>query len=401
MTEKTTVHIPAPAAPAGADSFIRLGLSPRAIAAVNRIGFSCPTEIQVQFIPAALTARDCVGRAKTGTGKTAAFLLPIFEHFFRGEKIRALILAPTRELTEQIVAEAARLAGEERPRAVAVVGGKSIEAQTAKLRGQPEIVAATPGRLLDLSQRRVIDLSSFSIVVLDEVDRMFDMGFRKDIREILNRCAGRKQTLFLSATLPEEIMRMANRFLHDPIGISVVSDDDPSVGTLDQRYFAVAPNRKLTLLVKLLERDKPELALIFTRTKRGAERLGQHLQKRGWHALYIHGGLPQNQRDQAVADFRRKKIPILVATDVMGRGIDVAGISHVINYDVPENPEDYLHRVGRSARMDAPGKAFTFVIPDQAELLTAIEILVNREIAADFIPGCEGDGEESRGGRRR
>jgi len=230
---------------------------------------------------------------------------------------------------------------------------------------------------------------------------MFDMGFRKDIREILNRCTGRKQTLFLSATLPEEIMRMANRFLHDPIGISVVSDDDPSVGTLDQRYFAVAPDRKLTLLVKLLEREKPELALIFTRTKRGAERLGLHLQKRGWKALYIHGDLPQNQRDRAVADFRKKKIPILVATDVMGRGIDVTGISHVINYDVPENPEDYLHRVGRSARMDAPGKAFTFVIPDQAELLTAIEILVNRLIEADFIPGCESDGEGDRGRRRR
>lgn len=380
----------APAATDGADtSFARLGLSPRAVAAVNRIGFLRPTEIQIQFVPAALTGRDCVGRAKTGTGKTAAFLLPIFEHFFRGERIRALILAPTRELTEQIVAESAKLAGDGPPRAVAVVGGKSIEAQTEKLRREPEIVAATPGRLLDLSGRRVLSLPSFSIVVLDEVDRMFDMGFRKDIREILNRCTGRKQTLFLSATLPEEIMRMANRFLHDPIGISVVSDDDPSVGTLDQRYFAVAPNRKLTLLTKLLEREKPELALIFTRTKRGAERLGQHLQKRGWKALYIHGDLQQNQRDRAVADFRKKKIPILVATDVMGRGIDVAGISHVINYDVPENPEDYLHRVGRSARMDAPGKAFTFVIPDQAELLTAIEILVNRLIEADFIPGCE------------
>ena len=387
MREKPIENAPAPTEGADA-SFARLGLSPRAVAAVNRIGFLRPTEIQVQFVPAALTGRDCVGRAKTGTGKTAAFLLPIFEHFFRGEKIRALILAPTRELTEQIVAESAKLAGDGPPRAVAVVGGKSIEAQTEKLRREPEIVAATPGRLLD-----------FSIVVLDEVDRMFDMGFRKDIREILNRCTGRKQTLFLSATLPEEIMRMANRFLHDPIGISVVSDDDPSVGTLDQRYFAVAPNRKLTLLTKLLEREKPELALIFTRTKRGAERLGQHLQKRGWKALYIHGDLQQNQRDRAVADFRKKKIPILVATDVMGRGIDVAGISHVINYDVPENPEDYLHRVGRSARMDAPGKAFTFVIPDQAELLTAIEILLNREIASDFIPGCEDDGSPAE--RRR
>jgi len=399
MTEKPIAPAPVDA---GTDAaFTRLGLSPRAIAAVKRIGFERPTEIQIQFIPAALTGRDCVGRAKTGTGKTAAFLLPVFEHFFRGEKIRALILAPTRELTEQIVAESARLAGDGSPRAVAVVGGKSIEAQTEKLRANPEIVAATPGRLLDLNQRRALSLGAFSVIICDEVDRMFDMGFRKDIREILNRCTGRKQTLFLSATLPEEIMRMANRFLHDPIGISVVSDDDPSVGTLDQRYFAVAPDRKLTLLVKLLEREKPELALIFTRTKRGAERLGLHLQKRGWKALYIHGDLPQNQRDRAVADFRKKKIPILVATDVMGRGIDVTGISHVINYDVPENPEDYLHRVGRSARMDAPGKAFTFVIPDQAELLTAIEILVNRLIEADFIPGCESDGEGDRGRRRR
>ncbi|MCX6349497.1 MAG: DEAD/DEAH box helicase [Candidatus Aureabacteria bacterium] len=238
--EQSTTHARTPGSPPSAvELFARLGLSPRAAEAVNRIGFEEPTEIQIKFIPAALTGRDCVGRAKTGTGKTAAFLLPIFEHFFLGENIRALILAPTRELAEQITVESKKLAGSGPPRAVAVYGGKKIGPQIELLRGNPEIVAATPGRLLDLHQRRAISLPSFSIVVVDEVDRMFDMGFRKDISDILNRCRGRRQTMFLSATLPEEIMRMANRFLKDPIGISAVEASDPLVATLDQRYFSV------------------------------------------------------------------------------------------------------------------------------------------------------------------
>ncbi len=379
------IRIPGPVAAA----FAGLGLGSKTLEALGRVDFSVPTEIQERFIPVALTGRDCVGRAKTGTGKTAAFLLPVFDRFFKGEDIRALILAPTRELAEQIATVSRQLAGKDGPRTLAVYGGKKIGPQIERLQKKPEILVATPGRLIDLAQRKCVALSDFPVVVLDEVDRMFDMGFRDDIRRILKMCRKRRQTMFLSATLPEDIMRLARRFLNDPLTVSAVMESDPSVESLDQRYFVVSPRRKLSLLIKVLEREKPELALIFTRTKRGAERLGLHLKKRGISSAYIHGGLSQQERDRAIAAFREKKISILVATDVMGRGIDVPGITHVINYDIPENPDDYLHRVGRSARMDAAGKALTFVIPDQGDCLTAIEMLVNRLIEEDRVEGFD------------
>ena len=328
-----------------------------------------------------------MGRAKTGTGKTAAFLLPIFERFFNRNDVCALILAPTRELVEQISNVSRQLAGKSSPRTLAIYGGKKIGPQIEGLKRKPEIVVATPGRLLDLSERRSILLSDFSIVVLDEVDRMFDMGFRDDISAILKKCHRRQQTMFLSATLPEDIMRLARRFLKDPITISAVAESDPLVSSLDQRYFAVSSHRKLLLLLKILEREKPTLALIFSRTKRGAERLGKLLKQRGFNTAYIHGGLSQHERDRAIANFRANKVSILVATDVMGRGIDVPNISHIINYDIPESPDDYLHRVGRSARMNAHGKALTFVMPDQGDCLTAIEMLINRLIDEDWIDG--------------
>jgi ATP-dependent RNA helicase DeaD len=390
MTQPTTVpQEDQDAASLEPEAFARLGLSPRALEAVRRIGFEEPTEIQEQFIPAALTGRDCVGRAKTGTGKTAAFLLPIFEHFFGGERIRALILAPTRELAVQIREECRRLSRRHRPHATAVYGGAPIKRQIDRLRTHPEIVVATPGRILDHARRRTISFSSFSIVVLDEVDRMFDMGFRKDIRLILSKCTNRRQTMFLSATLPADIMRLGERYLRDPIRVSAVDEDDPSVETLDQRYFSVVQERKLPLLLEVFERETPDLALVFTRTKHGADRLGRELRKRRYNATHIHGDLPQQKRDRATTKFRERQIQILVATDLMGRGIDVPGISHVINYDIPENPEDYLHRTGRSGRMNAPGKAFTFVTPDQGNELTAIEMLCNRLLEKDEISGFD------------
>jgi len=362
----------------GPEAFAALGLSDKALAAVRRIGFVEPTEIQAEFIPAALTGRDCVGRARTGTGKTAAFLLPIFEHFFRGEKIRALVLAPTRELAAQITEECREFSGHGRPRSVALCGGTPIGPQISRLKKDPEIIIATPGRLLDHAERHTVDLSSCSIVVLDEVDRMFDMGFRKDIWNVLRKCMNRKQTLFLSATMPEDIMRLAEKSLIDPVRITALDEDRPSVETLDQRSLSVIPQRKLALLLEVLKREQPELCLVFTRTKRGAERLGKRLQEKGLNSGYIHGDLPQHKRNRAIAHFRERKIRVLVATDVMGRGIDVTGISHVINYDIPENPQDYLHRVGRSSRMNAPGTAITFVTPEQGGELTGIEMICNR-----------------------
>lgn len=366
-------------------AFAELGLSSLALSAVRHIGFEQPTDIQEEFIPAALTGRDCVGRAKTGTGKTAAFLLPIFELFHTGESTRALILAPTRELAVQIREESRRLSPHNSPRATAVYGGAPIKRQIDRLKTDPEIVVATPGRVLDHSRRGTLSFKHFTIVVLDEVDRMFDMGFRKDISTIVRQCTNRRQTLFLSATLPADIMSLANKYLTDPIRLSTVDEEDPSVETLDQCYYSVARERKLPLLLKVIDREKPELALIFTRTKHGAERLGTALRNRDLNVMHVHGDLPQRKRDQAVNKFRERRIQMLVATDLMGRGIDVPGISHVFNYDIPENAEDYLHRVGRSGRMNAPGKAITFVTPDQGNEMTAIEVLLNRLLDQDTM----------------
>ncbi len=374
--------------PAGPTTFAGLGLGPEALAAVERAGFYGPTEIQEKFIPAALTGRDCVGRARTGTGKTAAFLLPFFHRFFCGEQLRMLVLAPTRELAEQIKEESRKLSGKGLPRVLAAYGGTRLFPQISELKDKPEIVVGTPGRLMDLGQRGALDFGDFRIVVLDEVDRMFDMGFRQDIARILGQCRKRGQTLFLSATLPPEIMRLAERYLKKPIRISAVEEENPSVETLEQAYFIVSPRRKRSLLERLLEREKPELALVFVRTKRGVERLGKALPGK-YQSSFVHGDLSQKERDRVVSRFREGKIRILIATDLMGRGIDVPGITHIINYDIPEYPEDYLHRVGRSARMEAAGKAFTFVTPEQGEALTKIEMLCNLILTEDRIEGFD------------
>jgi len=368
-------------------TFACLGLGEKTLAAVERIGFDAPSEIQEKFIPVALTDRDCIGRARTGTGKTAAFLLPLFHRFYGGEKIRVLVLVPTRELAEQIKVESRKMTGTGHPRSLAVYGGTRIEPQIKQLKKNPEIVVGTPGRLLDHGQRGTLNFRDFTIVVLDEVDRMFDMGFRKDIGAILRQCKNRKQIMFLSATLPPEIMRLAERFLRDPVRVSAVEDENPSVETLDQSYFAVSARRKFALLDRLLKRDNPELALIFCRTKRGTERIGRRLREKHYNSSYIHGDMTQSGRDQAVNSFREGKINILVATDVMGRGIDVPGITHIINYDIPDNPEDYLHRVGRAARMEAKGKAIAFITPEQGDLLSGIEMLCNMMLREDQIPG--------------
>lgn len=368
-------------------SFAGLGLGEKSLAAVERIGFIAPSEIQEKFIPAALTGRDCIGRARTGTGKTAAFLLPLFHRYYEGEKIRVLVLVPTRELAEQIKVESRKMTGNGSPHSLAVYGGTKIEPQIKRLKTKPEIVVGTPGRLIDHGHRHTLNFQDFTIVVLDEVDRMFDMGFRKDIGAILRQCRNRRQIMFLSATLPLDIMHLAERFLHNPIRISAVEEENPSVETLDQSYFAISPRRKFALLDRLLKRDNPELALIFCRTKRGTEKIGRRLREKHYNSMFIHGDLSQSQRQGAITRFRERKINILVATDVMGRGIDVPGITHIINYDIPDNPEDYLHRVGRSARMKAQGKAISFITPEQGELLSGIEMLCNLMLWEDHIPG--------------
>jgi ATP-dependent RNA helicase DeaD len=366
------------------NKFAELGLSDRALATVNRMGFEEPSDIQKEFIPAALTGKDCVGQAKTGTGKTVAFLLPIFEHYFKQEKVRTLILAPTRELASQIHTECEKLTGKYAPNSTAIYGGTPIKKQINKLKNNPEIVVGTPGRILDHINRRTLSLSKFSIVVLDEVDHMFDMGFRKDISRIIRECKNRKQTLFLSATMPKDIMKFGETFLKDPIRISVI-DDSPAVETLEQKYFSVTQERKSALLTEIVKRHNPTLSIVFTRTKRGAEKLGRNLKKKGISATFIHGDLPQRKRKRIVDEFRKGKYQILVATDLMGRGIDVPDISHIINYDIPQNPEDYLHRIGRSGRMNTAGIAYTFVTPKDGGTLNEIEMLCNRLIDCERL----------------
>ncbi len=370
-------------------SFSDLGLSHKAVSAVERAGFESPSEIQREFIPAALTGRDCIGRARTGTGKTAAFLLPIFERVYAGESEHALILAPTRELAKQICAESDTLSGKYPPTAVPVYGGQPMKQQIQRLKNNPEIVVATPGRVIDHGKRGTIAFHRFHTIVLDEVDRMFDMGFRKDIRYILDRCTNRRQTLFLSATLPDSIMRLAERYTSDPVRINALDEGKPAVALLEQRYFAISEEQKLPLLLALLEREDPTLALVFTRTKHGADRLAGKLTQKGLNVCQMHGDMPQNKREAALAAFRDRKVQILVATDVVGRGIDVAGVSHVINFDIPQNPEDYLHRTGRSARMNTEGMAITFVTPEEGKDLTAIEMLCNTLIEKDEIEGVD------------
>lgn len=281
------------------------------------------------------------------------------------------------------------LSGKRPPGTTAVYGGQPIKRQIEHLRNNPEIVVATPGRVIDHYKRHTISFSHFTTVVLDEVDRMFDMGFRKDIRYILKNCTRRRQTLFLSATLPKEIMRLAEQHTTDPIRISAVDKGPATVSTMEQRYFAVARPRKLPLLKALLDREDPALALIFARTKAMTDKLGKILRDEGLPVRHIHGDMPQTKRDRALQQFREGKVKLLVATDVMGRGIDVPNVSHVINYDIPENPEDYLHRIGRSARMNAQGKAFTFVEPTEGEQLTSVEMLCNTLIEPDAIEGFD------------
>jgi ATP-dependent RNA helicase DeaD len=368
--------------------FADLGLSAQTLEALEYVGYEHPSPIQQQLIPIALTGVDCTGQARTGTGKTAAFGLPILERIapdFR--RPQALVLAPTRELSEQVAAEIRRLANNRPVKAAVVVGGKPMGRQVSDLRDGAQIVIGTPGRIIDLIQRGELHLDHVSIVVLDEADRMLDIGFRPDIERILKRCPTERQTLLLSATMPEPVERLARRYMRNPQRVDL-SQDQVDASGVEQFYCTVDEHRKFGLLVKILIAERPQQALVFMRTKRGADRLYARFAGRLPHVALIHGDLPQSKRDQVMQDFRSGEIRLLIATDVVGRGIDVSGISHIVNYDVPEYCDDYVHRVGRTGRLssDEPGKAFTFVTKDQGDQLTAIEIRINRMLPEYKVP---------------
>ncbi|MEE2780755.1 MAG: DEAD/DEAH box helicase [Planctomycetota bacterium] len=374
--------------------FSDLGLSDRMLAALARAEYTQPTPVQAGLIPKAISGCDLLGQARTGTGKTAAFAIPILERIEEKKRgvPRALILVPTRELAVQVRGEVTKLAFGRKTRVVALYGGKPIRGQMEKLSRGTEVVVGTPGRVLDHMARGTLQMDGLQIVVLDEADRMLDIGFRPDIEKILRRCPKERQTLLLSATVPGPVERLARRYMRDPESLNF-SPKELSGETIDQFYFTVDQDRKYELLKRLLDREKPRQAIVFCRTKRGTDRLAIKLAKRQPGVACIHGDMHQGARDRVMKQFRENKVQILIATDVVGRGIDVTGVSHIINYDTPTFCDDYVHRVGRTGRMGkdgiAEGVAYTFVTPEEGGELTNIEMRINKLLIRDEIRNFE------------
>jgi ATP-dependent RNA helicase RhlE len=368
-------------------------LHPDVRRAIADLGFTRPTEIQAKAIPPALAGRDILAAAMTGSGKTAAFLLPILERLLRSQPgtTRALVLSPTRELAAQTVEHFEALARHTRLRAAAVYGGVSAVPQARAFRRGVDLVVACPGRLLDHFSHSYAALSGLEVLVLDEADRMLDMGFLPDIRRVLRHLPRVEQTMLFSATLPRPIVTLSRELLDDPVCLDVERAAAPATG-VQQALYPVRQDLKASLLVELLRRGEIDNGLVFTRTKRRADRLFKTLAREGISCDRIHGDRSQGQRTRALADFKTGRTRVLVATDIAARGIDVDSLSHVVNFDVPHLPEDYIHRVGRTARASATGEAFTFVSADEQTNVQAIERAVGQRIPRRELAGFDADG---------
>ena len=367
--------------------FSRLPLHPDLLKAVKELGFQRPTPIQEQAIPPAVEGRDLIACAMTGSGKTAAFLLPILHRL--GPKTRgvtrALVLTPTRELAAQIHAHLEELATHSPVNGAAVFGGVGMGAQEHALRSGTDVIVATPGRLLDHMGHSYTRLGGLEVLVLDEADRMLDMGFLPDIRRILRQLPHKRQTLLFSATIPQAIAQLAREMMRDPVIINVERRSVPAVG-IRQAVYPVRRELKAALLAELVARNLVADAIVFTRTKHRANRLAQFLERRGVETGRIHGNRTQGQRTAALAGFKAGRHQILVATDIVARGIDVEALGHVINFDVPADPDSYIHRVGRTARAESTGDAFTFVAPEEETDLRAIERVLGRTLPRVTLP---------------
>jgi ATP-dependent RNA helicase RhlE len=379
-------------------SFSKLGLAPAQLRSCESLGYSQPTPIQQQGIPVVLSGSDLIGCAETGTGKTAAFLLPIIQNLSvkRTEegartksKVRVLILAPTRELATQIEKNYRELNPNKLTRSATVIGGTSMNRQIDSLRRGATVVIATPGRLLDLVERRAVDLSSIEVLVLDEADRMLDMGFLPSIRRVLSMVPANRQTLLFSATMSAEIEKLARSTMRQPKLIEV-SQRGKAASLVEQTAYPVAQESKTALLLDLLERERFERVLVFTRTRRGAERLSHILLARNHSVNRIHADRTQSQRESALRSFRDGKTRVLIATDIAARGLDVDSVSHVINYDVPSAPEDYVHRIGRTGRAGNQGRAITIVTPVDEFSMRGIERLTGELVRRIVLPGFGG-----------
>ncbi len=371
-------------------TFADLGLSAPMLASLVRAGYTRPTPIQSQAVPLALKGRDLMGLAQTGTGKTAAFTIPIIERLLGGPKrTRALILTPTRELCQQ-VEESFRKYGEGTGLdVISIYGGVGYEPQTAALRAGVDVIVATPGRLIDHLEKQHVIFDDLEVLVLDEADRMLDMGFAPQINKIVAQIHPYRQTLLFSATMPPEVEALARKYLRKPQVVQV-GRRSQAAATVRHYVYPVPKHKKTELLVHLVKTlGAEDSVLVFTRTKHGADRVVQHLAEAGFSADALHADKSQGQREQALARFKAGSTKILVATDIAQRGLDISGISHVINYDVPQQAEDYVHRIGRTGRAAKEGDAFTFMCADEIGMVRTVERVIGQEIPRISIPGFD------------
>ena len=366
-----------------------LGLEGPTLRAVQDAGYDAPTPIQQQAIPLALEGRDLIGLAQTGTGKTAAFTLPIIQRLLGGpRRTRALILAPTRELAQQVDDSFRKYGKHSGISVVAVYGGVPLDPQEKALRRGVDVVVATPGRLLDHLERQNVVFDDLEVLVLDEADRMLDMGFAPQINRVVAEVPRFRQTLLFSATMPPEVEALARKYLRKPLVIQV-GRRSMAASTVTHAVYPVPRDRKSALLVELLNKPDMDSVLVFVRTKHGADRVVRHLEKAGISATAMHADKSQGQRQKALEGFKDGSIRVLVATDIAQRGLDITGITHVINYDVPQQPEDYVHRIGRTGRAAATGDAYTFMSPDEIAMVRTIERTIGQSIERVSMPGFD------------
>lgn len=360
--------------------FTELGLSDSLLKAVTRAGYEEATPIQAETIPMVLDGKDVIGQAQTGTGKTAAFALPILQRLdFDNPNIQALVISPTRELAIQTQEEIFRLGKDERAKVQVVYGGSDIRRQIRNLKQHPQVIVGTPGRLLDHIRRGTVKLDHVKMLVLDEADEMLDMGFLDDIESIIKQVPSERQTMLFSATMPPEIKRIGVQFMQEPHHVKIKAKE-LTADTVDQYYVKAKEFEKFDIMTRLFDVQAPELTIVFGRTKRRVDELSKGLEARGYNAAGIHGDLSQQRRTQIMRQFKAGKLDILVATDVAARGLDVSGVTHVYNYDIPQDPDSYVHRVGRTGRAGHKGVSLTFVTPNEMEYLRVIEKLTKKRM---------------------
>ena len=360
--------------------FTELGLSDSLLKAVTRAGYEEATPIQAETIPMVLDGKDVIGQAQTGTGKTAAFALPILQRLdFDNPNIQALVISPTRELAIQTQEEIFRLGKDERAKVQVVYGGSDIRRQIRNLKQHPQVIVGTPGRLLDHIRRGTVKLDHVKMLVLDEADEMLDMGFLDDIESIIKQVPSERQTMLFSATMPPEIKRIGVQFMTEPHHVKIKAKE-LTADTVDQYYVKAKEFEKFDIMTRLFDVQAPELTIVFGRTKRRVDELSKGLEARGYNAAGIHGDLSQQRRTQIMRQFKAGKLDILVATDVAARGLDVSGVTHVYNYDIPQDPDSYVHRVGRTGRDGQKGVSLTFVTPNEMEYLRVIEKLTKKRM---------------------